>query len=104
MSYSMNKGVSFLRLCSLSCPEAPAGYPNRNNNNGKIESVSLFPLPIMPRAHYFSFSPASLRHKEASTEERGLCSHCIGELFELFCAIWYSMNIRLRNCGVASLE
>ena len=30
---------------------------------------SLFPLPIVPRALSFSFSPASLRHKEASVAE-----------------------------------
>ena len=35
MSYSMNKGVSFLRLCSLSFPKVHAEYPNKNNNNGK---------------------------------------------------------------------
>ena len=50
--------------------------------NGKIESAQgtmgrvkglsfLFPLPIVPRALSFSFSPAPLRHKEASAEERG---------------------------------
>ena len=78
MRYSMNKGVSFLRLCSLSSPKVHAGYPNNNNNYGKIESAFLFPLPIMPRALSFSFFPASLRQKEASAEESGLCSHCLG--------------------------
>ena len=33
---------------------------------------SLFPLPIVPRALSFSFSPVSLRHKEASAEEGGV--------------------------------
>ena len=78
MRYSMNKGVSFLRLCSLSSLKVHAEYPNKNNNNGKIESASLFSLPIMLRALSFSFSPASLRQKEASAEESGLCSHCLG--------------------------
>ena len=57
-----------------------AGYPNRNNSNRKIEGargtmgrgkrreLSLFPLPIVSRALSFPFSPASLRHKEASVE------------------------------------
>ena len=31
---------------------------------------SLFALSIVPRALSFSFSPASLRHKKASAEER----------------------------------
>ena len=93
MSYSMNKGVSFLRLCSLSFPKVHAGYPNKNNNNGKIESASLFPLPIMLRALSFSFSPVSRRQKEASAEESWLCSLCLGQLFVLFCAIRYRMNI-----------
>ena len=50
--------------------------------NDKIESAQgtmgrgkrlslLFPLPIVPRALSFSFSPAPLRYKEASAEERG---------------------------------
>ena len=33
---------------------------------------SLFPLPIVPRALSFSFSPVSLRHKEAPAEEGGV--------------------------------
>ena len=65
MRYSMNKGVSFLRLCSLSSLKVHAEYPNKNNNNGKIESASLFSLPIMLRALSFSFSPASLRQKKS---------------------------------------
>ena len=78
MRYSMNKGVSFLRLWSLSSPKVHAGYPNKNNDDGKIESTSLFPLPIMLRALSFSFSPVSLRQKEASAEESGLCLLCLG--------------------------
>ena len=56
---------------ALSSAEAPAGCPNKNNNNGKMESAggmmgrgkrreglsSLFPLPIVPRALYFSSQP-----------------------------------------------
>ena len=51
---------------ALSSAEAPASYPNKNSNNrknskragddGKREKVSLFPLPIVPRALSFSFS------------------------------------------------
>ena len=37
-------------------------------NGGSLSS--LFPLPIVPRALSFSFSPASPQHKEASAEER----------------------------------
>ena len=33
---------------------------------------SLFPLPIVPRALSFPFSPVSLQHKEASAEEGGV--------------------------------
>ena len=52
----------------------------RKNNNRKIEGergtmgrgkrreLSIFPLPIVSRALSFPFSPASLRHKEASVE------------------------------------
>ena len=36
---------------------------------GEMRELSLFPLPIVPRALSFPFSPASLRHKEASVEE-----------------------------------
>jgi len=59
------------------------GIPIKKSSNGKIGGApgrqeerkdgslsSIFPLPIVPRALSFSFSPASLRHKEASTEER----------------------------------
>ena len=91
MRYSMNKGVSFLRLCSLSSLKVHAEYPNKNNNTGKIESTSLFPLPIMLRALSFSFSPASLRQKEASAEESGLYKSRIA--FRAFFAIRYRMNI-----------
>ena len=73
---------------ALSSAEAPAGYPHQNINNqknrkragddGKRETA-LSPLPIVPCALSFSFSPASLpktqraspQHKEASAEERG---------------------------------
>ena len=70
----------------LSSAEAPAGYPNKNSNNGKKKKesarrtmgkqkrlergwsgASLFPLPIVPCAHYLS---CSQRQKWASTEER----------------------------------
>ena len=33
---------------------------------------SLFPLPIVPRALSFPFSPVSLRHKEVFAEEGGV--------------------------------
>ena len=64
----------------LSSADAPAGYPYQNMAIiEKIESAwgtigrglpSLFPLPIVPRALSFSFSPASPQHKEASVKER----------------------------------
>ena len=64
----------------LSSADAPAGYPYKNMAIiEKIESAwgtigwglpSLFPLPIVPRALSFSFSPASPQHKEASVKER----------------------------------
>ena len=64
----------------LSSADAPAGYPYQNMAIiDKIESAwgtigrglpSLFPLPIVPRALSFSFSPASPQHKEASVKER----------------------------------
>ena len=38
---------------------------------GRVKRLSSFsPFPIMPHALSFSFSPASLQHKEASVEER----------------------------------
>ena len=43
-------------LSALSSAEAPGGYPNKNSNN------------LMS----FSLSPASLRVKEATAEERAL--------------------------------
>jgi len=43
-----------------------AGYPNKNSNNGKIESASLFPLPIMPSVLSFLFP-------SLPTRQRGLC-------------------------------
>ena len=74
------------KVCPLSSAEAPAGYPNKITNNGKKKKesarrtmgkqkrrergwsgASLFPLPIVPCAHYFSFSQ---RQKGASKEER----------------------------------
>ena len=71
---------------TLYSAKASAGYPNKNSNNEKIESPrgtmgrgkmrkrglsSLFPLPIVPRAHSVSLSlQSSLRYKEASAEER----------------------------------
>ena len=67
---------------TLSSAKASAGYPNKNSNNEKIESPrgtmgrgkmrkralsSLFPLPIVPRAHSVSLSPV------LPTIQRGLC-------------------------------
>ena len=61
-------------VSTLSSAEVPAGYPYKNSNNlrnrkhagddGKREKAgkgisSLFPLPIVPLALSFSFSPAS---------------------------------------------
>ena len=66
-------------VLSLSWAEASARYPNKNNNNWKIDSargtmgrgekwasLPLFSLPIVPARFLFSLSPATLRHKEAS--------------------------------------
>ena len=45
---------------------------------GTLPSLSsLFPLPIVPRALSFSFSPASPQHKKASAEERGVTLHIL---------------------------
>ena len=67
---------------TLSSAKASAWYPNKNSNNEKIESPrgtmgrgkmrkrglsSLFPLPIVPRAHSVSLSPV------LPTIQRGLC-------------------------------
>ena len=42
----------------------------RAGDDGKREKAGVvFPLPIVPRALYFSFSPASLQHSEASVGE-----------------------------------
>ena len=70
-----------LLLNPLSSADAPSGYPPKNSNNakkrkrardegrGKRPLFSLCPFHRPPRA-FFSFSPASLRHKKASAEER----------------------------------
>ena len=59
-----------------------SGYENSNNqknrkrvvDDGKREKAgslsSLFPLPIVPHALSFYFSPASPQHKGASAQER----------------------------------
>ena len=67
------------RVLPLTCAEASARYPNKNNNNRKIESargtmgrgenwasLPLFPFPSPASRFLFFLSPASLRHKEAS--------------------------------------
>ena len=83
----------------------PTGYPNKNSNNGKIDSAgndgkrektgaslvsSHVPLPFVPRL-YFSFSPASLQHKKASTEERGFIAFMVLGLRSL----WYYVVIKV---------
>jgi len=52
----------------LSFAEAPAGYPIKNSNNRKVESNGRWEEG--KGGPSFSFSPASLQHKEASAEER----------------------------------
>ena len=74
---------------TLSSAKASAGYPNKNSNNEKIESPrgtmgrgrmrkrglsSLFPLPIVPRAHSVSLSPV------LPTIQRGVCGGALGAL------------------------
>lgn len=104
MRYSMNKGVSFLRLCSLSSLKVHAEYPNKNNDDGKIESTSLFPLPIMLRALSF-LSPQSPEVKKKPLRRRVGYVHTVSDSFSCFFVLsgieW--TYIRLRNCGVASL-
>ena len=67
---------------AFSSAKAPAGCSNKNSSNRKIESAGgrweegeaslpLFLLPIVPHAFYFSLSPGSLRHKEASAKSNG---------------------------------
>ena len=76
-------------VVALSSAEAPARYPYKISNNRKNRKrtgedwkrdkagvSSLFPLPIVPRALSFSFSPASPQYKEASAEERGVVVYC----------------------------
>lgn len=66
------KGVrcEFLRSESLLTAENPTGYPNKNSYNLNIASAQGM-MGIVPLALSFSFTPASLRHKESSAEERG---------------------------------
>ena len=84
----------------LSSAEAPAGYPNQNSNNRKIESargtigigkrreslpynafkmapdfrrrveLGFFPFPLSPARFLFPSLQPSVRYKEASAEER----------------------------------
>ena len=58
----MNKGVSFLRLCSLSSPKVHAGYPNKNYNNGIIESACPFPS-CHARSLFLSPQPTYVKKK-----------------------------------------
>ena len=80
-------GINFYRVDSLSPPQRlqlgisikiaiiEKKHGKRAGGDGKREKAkslcSLFPLPIVPRALSFSFSPASPQHKETSEEERG---------------------------------
>ena len=68
-----NRHSKKLGPSSLSSAEAPAGYHNKNSSNRKIESAwgMMGRGKFVPPALSFSFSPASLQHKEASVEERG---------------------------------
>ena len=50
----------------------PQIWPENRTLYGRGLS-SLFPLPIVPRALPFSFSPASPQHKSFPTIQRGLC-------------------------------
>ena len=52
---------------TLSCAEAPAGYPYKNSDNRKNRKRAGD--DCFPRALFF-FSPASPQHKEASAKER----------------------------------
>ena len=82
--------MSINYMPTLSPPQRlPLGIPikisiidknrKRAGNDGKRETAgaaglsSLFPLPIVPRALSFSFSPASPQHKSLPTIQRGLC-------------------------------
>ena len=71
------KLISEFRYISLSSAEAPAGDPHQNINNRKNRKRAgddgNFPIPIVPRALSFSFSPASSQHKSLPTIQRGLC-------------------------------
>ena len=64
---------SFFRFRSnfLACVAQALSPPQRLQLGGGKGLSSFFPLPIVPRALSFSFSPASPQHKEASAEERG---------------------------------
>ena len=62
----------------LSPPQRlPLGIPIKISIIEKIESargtMGTSPLPIVPRALSFSFSPASSQHKSLPTIQRGLC-------------------------------
>ena len=44
-------------------------------DDGKREKAGSFLFPSLPARFYFSLSPGSLRHNEASAEERGEVGH-----------------------------
>lgn len=67
----VSKGNTFQLCVTLRPPaEALAGYPNKNSNNKKIESARGTMGRGKGLRAFFFFLPASLRHKQASAEER----------------------------------
>ena len=64
----VSKGNIFQLCVTLPPEEAPAGYPNKNSNNKKIESARGTMGRGKGLRAFFFFLPASLRYKQ---EERG---------------------------------
>ena len=64
----LSKGNIFQLCVTLPPAEAPAGYPNKNSNNKKIESARGTMGRGKGLRAFFFFLPASLRYKQ---EERG---------------------------------
>ena len=92
---------------TLSSAKDPAGYPDKNSNNRKIESAQgtmgrgksgseafllSFPFPSSPARFLFLSLQSSLQYQEASAEERGpvMIDNDLANDYLLFTVMWFT--------------
>ena len=92
---------------TLSSAKDPAGYPDKNSNNRKIESAQgtmgrgksgseafllSFPFPSSPARFLFLSLQSSLQYQEASAEERGpvMIDNDLANDHLLFTVMWFT--------------